>query len=38
MYRRRLIERERAASYLFTMLLAFALTILITRLFLELSE
>lgn len=37
MYRRRLIERERAASYLFTMLLAFALTILITRLFLELS-
>jgi hypothetical protein len=37
MHRRRLIERERAASYLFTMLLAFALSILVTRLFLELS-
>ena len=37
MRRRRLIERERAASYLFTMLLAFALSILVTRLFLELS-
>lgn len=34
---RRLIEREHAASYIFTLMLSFAAAILITRLFLELT-
>ncbi|HEC21687.1 MAG TPA: hypothetical protein ENI95_02080 [Chloroflexi bacterium] len=34
---RRLIERKRAANYIFTLLLAFVATILLTRLFLSLT-
>jgi hypothetical protein len=37
MYRRRLIEREHAASYIFTLMISFAAAILVTRLFLELT-
>jgi hypothetical protein len=37
MYKRRLIEREHAARYIFTLMISFAATILITRLFLELT-
>jgi hypothetical protein len=36
-FRRRLIERQRAAGYMFTMMIAFAVSILVTRIFLELT-